>query len=171
MKCILSLPVRTATSDLLSKLKLLSIANLFKLNSVIQIHKVINYRHPSLQHMFQLTKDTFSYKRSVSNNNIFVTHCNLYLRKASLPIQGAILWNSLPKTITSLTTISEFKSNDKNGNDKTGMKLGRTRLKEVIDLEEVKSLKTALKLFSNMNNTCIKNCMQQNFEFIYLYKI
>jgi hypothetical protein len=84
----------------------------------ILMYKTLNDGTPNyLTKMFENTRNIHSHNLRGFSDNVFVPGPNSESGKRSFKYRGAVLWNSLPDDIKSLTTLSSFRKSLNNNNN------------------------------------------------------
>jgi hypothetical protein len=113
LKNLLLLPKKTNTIVLYKQAAVLTLSNLYKYAILLIIFKFFhncNNFPSSLSTLFSTVSQQHTHStRSSSSSKLFIRPSNISIRHNFIIIQGPVLWNSLPSTITSVTTISQFK--------------------------------------------------------------
>jgi hypothetical protein len=112
------LPKRTATVVLFQNAQLLQLKDLYTLQLAVIIYKHIN--NPStlpkpINAIFTLAVTIHRHStRATSNNDLFCHPWSNIIRSQSLKIQGPNIWNKLPFSIKTQTSLPLFKTKLKN---------------------------------------------------------
>ena len=109
VRAITNSDYRAHFAPLFSKLKILDI---YQINTFL-IAKFMYYYHnnllpPLFFNLFLTISQIHGYSTRTANN-YRVHHCRTNLKKFTILYQGPKIWNSLPVTITSLTSFPNFK--------------------------------------------------------------
>ena len=76
----------------------------------VTMYKMVNDHFPHRLHeLFQTTSQVHTYNLRDSAHNLFIPRSFSEATKCSLHYQGATLWNSLPTTTKTQTTLTGFK--------------------------------------------------------------
>ena len=113
-----------STNPMFLKLEILKINNIFILHLSKFIYKCLIQETPvNFHNRFKLNCDSHSYntRSNISDNNITKSN-NLFIRSARtsfyglrlIKVEEPKLWNALPKSIRSITSIKPFITNLKN---------------------------------------------------------
>ena len=109
VRAITNSDYRAHSAPLFSKLK---ISDIYQINTFLIAKFMYCYHNNLLPPLFFnlfLTNSQIHGYSTRTSNNYRVHHCRTNLKKFTILYQGPKIWNSLPVTITSLTSFPNFK--------------------------------------------------------------
>jgi hypothetical protein len=108
-KIVLNLPFDTPSAEVLQRLKWLTFRERSDFHKCIQMFKCLNSLSPDyLSSLFECVSHGYSTRQS---SQLKVLKCKTNMGQRSFVYSGAILWNSLPLNVRSVSSLDAFKSN------------------------------------------------------------